>query len=63
MLVLSRVEVKMKDQNLNPEKTKNNALIDEQQTIQKITDQEYKYGFVSDIEMPDLRINTFVFYH
>jgi len=42
-----------KDPNLNPEITKNKTLTDEQQTIQDITNQEYKYGFVSDIEMEE----------
>ena len=31
----------------------NIAMSDEQQTIQNITDQDYKYGFVTDIEMEE----------
>ncbi|MCF7826845.1 MAG: Fe-S cluster assembly protein SufB [Candidatus Marinimicrobia bacterium] len=43
----------MKDETniLTTQNDEKNALSDDQQTIQNITDQEYKYGFVSDIEM------------
>ncbi len=34
-----------------PKNDENIAMSDEQQTIQNITDQDYKYGFVTDIEM------------
>lgn len=36
-----------------PNNDENIAMSDDQQTIQNITDQEYKYGFVTDIEMDD----------
>jgi len=36
-----------------PNNDENSAMSDEQQTIQNITDQEYKYGFVTDIEMEE----------
>ena len=36
-----------------PNNDENIAMSDEQQTIQNITDQEYKYGFVTDIEMEE----------
>ena len=35
----------------NPINDENLAMTDEQQTIQNITDQDYKYGFVTDVEM------------
>ena len=38
---------------MTTENDKNIALSDEQQTIQNITDQDYKYGFVTDIEMDE----------
>ncbi len=45
----------MNDKNTISTKNHNEniAMSDEQQTIQKITDQDYKYGFVSDIEMEE----------
>ncbi len=36
-----------------PKNDENIAMSDEQQTIQNITDQDYKYGFVTDIEMEE----------
>ena len=38
---------------LTPKNDDKVALSEEQQTIQNITDQEYKYGFVTDIEMEE----------
>lgn len=45
----------MKDQKqiIDPENNERNGMSDEQQTIQNITDQEYKYGFVTDLEMDE----------
>ncbi len=45
----------MKTQNKpsTPQNDENISMSDEQQTIQNITDQEYKYGFVTDIEMDE----------
>ena len=38
---------------MTPNNDENIAMSDDQQTIQKITDQDYKYGFVTDIEMEE----------
>ncbi len=38
---------------MTPKNDENIAMSDDQQTIQKITDQDYKYGFVTDIEMEE----------
>ncbi len=38
---------------MNPVNDENSTMSDEQQTIQNITDQDYKYGFVTDIEMDE----------
>ncbi len=56
ILVLSKVQVNVKDHDLKPDKTPKSTLSQEQQTIQDITDQDYKYGFVSDIEVEEFPI-------
>ena len=38
---------------MTPNNDENIAMSDDQQTLQKITDQDYKYGFVTDIEMEE----------
>ena len=43
----------VKSQEKDPMTAENKTMLDEQQTIKNITDQDYKYGFVSDIEMDE----------
>ena len=35
---------------MSPEKENTNQLTEEQENLQKLADQDYKYGFVTDIE-------------
>mgnify|MGYP002639177231 FL=1 len=45
--------MKRQDQILSAKKVKEDTMTDDQQLIQNITDQDYKYGFVTDIEMEE----------
>ena len=45
--------MKRQDQILSTKKVKEDTMTDDQQLIQNITDQDYKYGFVTDIEMEE----------